>query len=242
MIIVANWKMNAPDPTRFAAGLADVPEGVQCVICAPFHIIWLLTTVFERTARVLYGAQDISAHENGAYTGEISAEMLDLMDVGFALVGHSERRRYHGETDELINLKARAALKREIVPILCVGETLEEREAGRTEEILTRQVRGGRRAIADPAALIVAYEPVWAIGTGRSATPEDAESAASHISRLVPNARVLYGGSVTAANAEALLSQPHIGGALVGGASLDARELSNIIKIAGTVNNRKANL
>jgi triosephosphate isomerase len=186
------------------------------------------------------GSQDVSAHESGAYTGEISAVMLKDFAVRYAIVGHSERRQYHGETDDQVAIKAQLALSAGITPIVCVGETLAEREAGKTEEVVKRQlaavIHTNGHCISE---IVVAYEPVWAIGTGKTASPEQAQAvhavlrsqlkaATEHSERV----QILYGGSMNAANAAELLSQPDIDGGLIGGAALKVADFLTIISAA----------
>jgi len=187
-----------------------------------------------------YGAQDISQHDEGAYTGEISGRMLAKLGCGYALAGHSERRRYHGEDDSVVSGKVRAALRSGIVPILCVGETLEIREAGGHIGHTVGQLDGSLDGVTreQAAGLVVAYEPVWAIGTGKVATPEDAQEMCAAIrerlsavhGHAAASVRILYGGSVKADNMAAIMAQPDIDGALVGGASLDAGEFVRICR------------
>ena len=179
---------------------------------------------------VAWGAQDVSEHRAGAYTGEVSAAMVAEFGCRYAIVGHSERRQLHGETDAMVSAKARAALGAGLIPIACVGETLAERERGDTGEVVTREIDALIGALgADAARMIVAYEPVWAIGTGRSASQAEAQEVHAMLRRRLAQAEagdvsILYGGSVKAANAAALFAMPDIDGALVGGASLDADE------------------
>jgi triosephosphate isomerase len=186
------------------------------------------------------GAQDVSSHESGAYTGEIASTMLKEFGVRYVIVGHSERRQYHGETDEVVALKAQQALSAGITPIVCVGETLAQREAGKTEEVVKRQlaavIHTNGHCISE---IVVAYEPVWAIGTGRSATSEQAQQVhavlRSQLKAASPNAeriKLLYGGSMNAANAAGLLVQPDIDGGLIGGAALKAQDFLTIIAAA----------
>ncbi len=186
------------------------------------------------------GAQDVSQHESGAYTGEVSAVMLKDLGVRYVIVGHSERRQYHGETDTLVALKAQRALASGVTPIVCVGETLAEREAGQTEEVVKRQlaavIHANGHCISE---IVVAYEPVWAIGTGKTASPEQAQQVHAvlrgQLKAATPHAdrvHILYGGSMNAANASQLLGQPDIDGGLVGGASLKAPDFLSIIAAA----------
>ena len=242
-LIAGNWKMNGSLAANEAllkaivAGLADAVCDVAVAVPAPY-----LAQVQALTAgsTVAVAAQDVSKHEAGAYTGEVSAAMLRDFGARYALVGHSERRQYHGETDAVVAEKAQRALAAGITPIVCVGETLQEREAGQTEAVVKRQLAAvihlNGHCISE---VVVAYEPVWAIGTGRTASPEQAQAvhavlraqlaaASEHADRI----RLLYGGSMNAANAAELLAQPDIDGGLVGGASLKAPDFLQIIAAA----------
>ena len=242
-LIAGNWKMNgslAANEALVKALIAgSASASVSVALCVPSVYLAQVGGLISGTALQL-GSQDVSAHEVGAFTGEISATMLREFGVRFAIVGHSERRQYHGETDALVATKAQRALASGITPIVCVGETLEEREAGRTEEVVKRQlaavIHTNGHCISEIA---VAYEPVWAIGTGKTATPEQAQhvhsvlraqlqAATSHADRV----HILYGGSMNAANAAQLLAQPDIDGGLVGGASLKAVDFLSIIAAA----------
>ncbi len=243
-LIAGNWKMNA----SLAANDALVRElarglegGGACAVAVCVPAPYLAQVQMLRAGSVLeLGAQDVSAHGEGAYTGEVSAAMLKEFGVHYAIVGHSERRQYHGETDALVAEKAKAALAAGITPIVCVGETLAERAAGRTEEVVKRQlaavIHANGHCISE---IVVAYEPVWAIGTGKTATPEQAQqvhavlraqlkAATAHADRV----HILYGGSMNSANAALLLAQPDIDGGLVGGASLKAGDFLQIIRAA----------
>ena len=233
-LIAGNWKMNGLTATGrelaqgLVAGLAKRPTDCDFLVCPPFH---LLTTVAEALSggAVMLGAQDCHTAETGAHTGDVSAAMLADAGCSHVIVGHSERRSDHGESDALVRAKAEAALAAGLVPIICIGETEAQREAG---EALT--VVGGQVAGSLPKAdgeIVVAYEPVWAIGTGRTPTPDDVGEVHGHIRGLLRQelgeergaaVRILYGGSVKAANAGSLLTIPDVDGALVGGASLDA--------------------
>ena len=241
-IIAGNWKMN----TNIEEAIALVREmkgglervgGVEKVLCPPFVSLAPLRDLLAGSTIGL-GAQDLYFEEKGAYTGEVSPLMLAGL-CQYVIIGHSERRQYFGETDELVNKKLRAALKFGLKPIVCVGERLEENEAGRTEEVVTRQVKGALAGIDAPQELVIAYEPVWAIGTGRAATEEQANATIGLIrqvtsglygKRFAQDMRIQYGGSVTGANAAGLMSQPEIDGALVGGASLKATEFLSIVE------------
>jgi triosephosphate isomerase len=242
-LVVGNWKMHGSRPANaelLAALLASRPYGGDVAVCVPF--VFLGETAAQLAASdIRWGAQDVSAHTSGAYTGEVSAAMLQECGCRYVIVGHSERRAYHGESDELVAAKAQAALGRGITPIVCVGETLEQRDAGQTEAVVKRQLSAVIHTLAHCAAeMVVAYEPVWAIGTGRTATPAQAQAvhavlraqlqaATGHADRM----RILYGGSVKADNAAALFSEPDIDGGLIGGASLKAADFIAICRAAG---------
>ena len=244
-LIAANWKMfKTPDET-FAfiqAFLREVSghNRDEIVLCPPY--VDIATAVqAARHSNVQIGAQNMYWEKEGAFTGEISARMIQAAGCTHVIIGHSERRQYFGETDETVNRKLLAALEAGLVPIVCVGEVLQEREAGLTEEVLRRQVAGAFRTISGDKAgpIIVAYEPVWAIGTGKTATPAiaadahrviRAEAAKAFGQTAALNMRILYGGSVKPDNANALMSQLEIDGALVGGASLDSKSFTAIVK------------
>lgn len=243
-LIAGNWKMNgslAANEALVKALLAGTraPWGCNVAVCVPSVYLAQVQALTQGSAIAL-GAQDVSQHESGAFTGENSAAMLRELGVRYAIVGHSERRQYHGETDVVVAYKAQRALAGGVTPIVCVGETLAEREAGITEEVVKRQLAAvihvNGHCISE---IVVAYEPVWAIGTGKTATPEQAQQvhavlraqlrAASPQADRVP---LLYGGSMNAANAAELLSQVDIDGGLVGGASLKAPDFLSIIAAA----------
>jgi triosephosphate isomerase len=240
-LIAGNWKMNGSLVANealvraIAQGLGDADCTVA--LCVPAPYLAQVNQLRAGTALEL-GAQDVSRHEQGAYTGETSAAMLREFGVRFAIVGHSERRQYHGETDEAVAEKAKTALAHGITPIVCVGETLAEREAGKTAGVVKRQlaavIHTNGHCISE---VVVAYEPVWAIGTGKTATPGEAQevhallraqlkAASEHSDRIA----ILYGGSMNAGNASALLAQPDIDGGLIGGASLKAADFLQIIQ------------
>src|SRR5687767_10878769 len=227
MLIAANWKMfkGPREAQEFFDGF-DAPAGVDAVFCPPF--VSLAAAV--ESGRTIY-AQNVHWEPSGAYTGEISPEMLRELGVDGALVGHSERRQLFGENDETVARRARAALDAGLGVIACVGETLEQRESGDTELVLKIQVEAIAFAAGEDENLVIAYEPVWAIGTGKSATPELAEQAHGFIKSLLDRP-VLYGGSVKPENATELLSQPSIDGALVGGASLEPDSFAAICRAA----------
>lgn len=247
-LIAGNWKMNSSlvDNELFCkaigAGLVEQPasQTTTIAVCAPSVYLSQLQSLLVGS-KISLGSQDISAHDKGAFTGEISATMLKEFGVRYAIVGHSERRQYHGETDTLVALKAKTALAAGITPIVCVGESLAEREAGKTEEVVKRQlaavIHENGHCISE---IVLAYEPVWAIGTGKTATPEMAQAVHSvlraqlHAASPVAADRVqiLYGGSMNAANAASLLSMADIDGGLIGGASLKAADFLSIIAAA----------
>ena len=243
-LIAGNWKMNGSieaNDSLVRAVLAGLGSpGCAVAVCAPAPYLAQLQMLRASSALEL-GAQDVSAHDKGAYTGEVSAAMLREFGVRYAIVGHSERRQYHGESDALVADKAKAALAQGITPIVCVGETLAEREAGRTEEVVKRQlaavIHTNGHCISE---LVVAYEPVWAIGTGKTASPEMAQAVhavlRAQLKAATPQAdrvQILYGGSMNAANAAELLGQPDIDGGLIGGASLKAADFLTIVAAAG---------
>jgi len=240
-MIVGNWKMNtivgeATELVKAMRAELDKIDNIDKVICPPFVSLAPIRELIKGSS-IKLGAQNMFFAEKGAYTGEISPLMLaDLCE--FVIVGHSERRQYFNETGEVVNKKVVAALKVGLKPILCIGEKLEENEAGKTEEVVTEQLRASLAGIGYLNGLIIAYEPVWAIGTGRAATGEQANETISLIRRnisklyddkIAQDMRILYGGSVTAANANEFMRQPEIDGALVGGASLKATEFLSIV-------------
>jgi triosephosphate isomerase (TIM) len=233
-LIVGNWKMNGGLATnaRLLERLASEWRGDgkrALAVCVPTP--YLAQAQSALTGSMLaWGAQDVSEHAGGAYTGDVSAAMVAEFGCRYALVGHSERRRLHGESDALVAAKARAALVAGLTPIACVGETLEQRERGETEAVVARQVDAVIAEVgAETARTVVAYEPVWAIGTGRTASPAQAQAVHAVLRARLAEAHardvcILYGGSVKASNAAALFAMPDVDGALVGGASLDADE------------------
>ena len=242
-LIAGNWKMNGSLDANAAlvAALLQDPQAWACdvAVCAPAPYLAQLQTLLKGS-RLDLGAQDVSVHESGAFTGEVSAAMLKEFGVRYCIVGHSERRQYHQESDATVALKAQRALAAGLTPIVCVGETLAQREAGQTEEVVKRQlaavVHTNGHCISE---IVLAYEPVWAIGTGKTASPEEAqhvhqvlraqlEAASQHAERV----RILYGGSMNAGNAQALLAQPDIDGGLIGGAALNAAAFLSIVAAA----------
>ena len=242
-LMVGNWKMHGSLAAN-ASLLSEILSGmggVNCraALCVPSPYLTQAQSLLAGSALAL-GAQDVSDHESGAYTGEVSAAMLRDFAVRYCLVGHSERRQYHGETDTAVANKAQRALAAGISPIVCVGESLAEREAGQTEAVIKRQlaavIHTNGHCISE---IVVAYEPVWAIGTGLNATPEQAQAvhavlraqlqaATAHADRV----SILYGGSMNAANASSLLAQPDVDGGLIGGASLKATDFLSMLKAA----------
>jgi triosephosphate isomerase (TIM) len=230
MLIAANWKMfKGPAETRAFLAAFTPPEGVDVVICPPFAS---LSAAVESAARVY--AQNVHWESQGPYTGEVSAGMLLELGVVGAIVGHSERRQLFGESDEQVARRARTAIAAGLAVIACVGETIEQREAGDTDLILKIQVEALAFAVGEHEGLVIAYEPVWAIGTGKTATPEQAAETHAFVKSLI-DVPVLYGGSVKPENAEELLSQPGIDGALVGGASLEPESFIAICQAAASL-------
>ena len=242
-LIAGNWKMNGSLQSNTALVQALLSNAAQwkcdVALCVPAPYLSQLQSL-SKASPLLFGAQDVSMHEAGAFTGEVSAAMLKDFDCRYAIVGHSERRQFHAESDALVAAKAQKALASGITPIVCVGETLQEREAGWTEEVVKRQLAAvihvNGHCISE---IVLAYEPVWAIGTGKTATPEQAQqvhavlraqlrAASAHADRV----HIVYGGSMNAANAAQLLAQPDIDGGLVGGASLKAADFLSIIAAA----------
>ncbi len=243
-IVAGNWKMHGDRVTAHAlAEAVSAYSGAKCDIALlpPFVHLSMLISEFGGDA-LQFGAQDISRHATGAYTGEISGSMLSEIGCRYALVGHSERRQYHAESDDLVAAKFLAALAVNLQPILCVGETLEQRESGGTEGLLSRQLEAviAAAGVDSFARAVLAYEPVWAIGTGRTASPQQAQDAhaflrsvlARHDAKLAGSLRILYGGSVKPGNAQQLFTQPDIDGGLIGGASLVAEDFLAICKAA----------
>jgi triosephosphate isomerase len=246
LIIAGNWKMN-----KTVAEAVDLVHGlnlelgkvkdVDIVVCPPFTALSEVSKTILSSKNFALGAQNMSEHNMGAYTGEIAAQMLKEFSVRYVVLGHSERRSYQHETDELVSKKARAAHAAALKPIVCVGETLAEREAGQMEQVLETQVRGSLAGLAKDqmAETVIAYEPVWAIGTGKTATAAQAQEVHAFIRGLLGKmfdeavarkVRIQYGGSVKPANARELMSLPDVDGALVGGASLEVRSFADIVK------------
>lgn len=243
-LIAGNWKMNgslAANTALMGELLAGIGQpACDVAVCVPAVYLAQVQLLLAGQGGIALGAQDVSQHESGAYTGDVSAAMLKELGARYVIVGHSERRQYQGETDAQVAIKAQRALAAGLTPIVCVGETLREREQGETESVVGRQLSAviqlnGERLVD----LVVAYEPVWAIGTGRTATPEQAQAVHAALRALLAAAdlqaagvRILYGGSMNAGNAAELLAQPDIDGGLIGGASLKARDFLKIIETA----------
>jgi len=247
-IIAGNWKMNTDAASArdlvegIKAARVDALAGVEKVLCPPFVYLQLVRDLTRGTS-LKVGAQDMHWEEKGAFTGEISAAMVkDFAE--YVIIGHSERRQLFGETDEGVRRKLLAAIGHGLTPIVCVGETGDERSAGRTNDVLLRQVRGAFADVDLPATAVVAYEPVWAIGTGVAATAQDANDAIGFIraelaklagAETAQAIRILYGGSVTPANVAEIVSQPEVDGGLVGGASLVASSFADLVRAAASL-------
>ncbi len=246
-LIAGNWKMNktAADGVTLTRDIIEVvgrEASVDIVLCPPYTALESVAKLLEGQA-VKLGSQNMHPEKSGAYTGEVSAEMLRALFVTHAILGHSERRTYFAETDAFINKKVLAALANQLKPILCVGETLAEREAGSTLAVVKRHVEGGLQGVTKEqiTSVIIAYEPVWAIGTGKVATTEQAQEVHAYIRDLLTKlygeplaqkVRILYGGSMKPSNAPELLAQKDIDGGLIGGASLEARSFIDLVKAA----------
>ena len=241
-ISAGTWKMNML-PNEAINFLTELPNYIkdckhEVILCVPFiDLFYSLLAVQETNIKI--GAQNMHWEEKGAYTGEVSGEMLKSINVEYVIIGHSERRAYFNETDETVNKKIKAALKNELKPIVCVGESLEQKEAGKTEEIITTQVEKAFKEISgeDAKKIIIAYEPIWAIGTGKTATADDANNSIKAIRNKInsmygadvaDNIHILYGGSVKSSNAKELFETSDIDGALIGGASLKVDEFAKI--------------
>jgi triosephosphate isomerase len=233
-LVAGNWKMHgsrASNRALLGSILERLVQGVECAVCVPFPYLADVAGQL-RGSPVAWGAQNVSEHAQGAYTGEVSAAMLTEFGCRYALVGHSERRQLYGESDAQVAAKFAAARKAGLIPILCVGETLAEREAGRTEQVVARQLDAVLEKTSFEDA-VLAYEPVWAIGTGRNATPEQAQEVHGFLRKRVSSeSRILYGGSVKPQNAAAIFAMPDVDGGLIGGASLVAEDFLAILKAA----------
>lgn len=244
-IMAANWKMNktVPEAAAFAQGMADVSslaDKAETVVCPPFTCLAAVTDLLKAKG-IAVGAQNLYPADKGAFTGEISPEMIRSIGCAYVILGHSERRHIIGESNEFINEKIKKALEHQLIPILCVGETLEERQSGKTKEVCETQLTGSLREIPKEAAAqtVIAYEPVWAIGTGVNASVQDAQETIRTVRNWFVQAygqetaakvRIQYGGSVKPENAAEYMTQPDIDGALVGGASLDPDSFLSIVK------------
>ena len=242
-VIAGNWKMNMlPDETiKFIDSLAPLVKEAnsEVILCVPYTDLFYAILTAQNT-NIKIGAQNMHWEEKGAYTGEVSGKMLKSIGVEYVIIGHSERRQYFAETDETVNKKIKAAFENELKPIVCVGETLEERESGKTEEIITAQIRLALAGLSKEQVenTIIAYEPIWAIGTGKTATSEDANNSIKAIRKEIEkiygkdvseNVIIQYGGSVKSTNAKELFNTSDIDGALVGGASLKPEEFEKIV-------------
>lgn len=244
-IIAGNWKMY-----KTVAEAVQLVDGLKCqlreekevevVVCPPFTAILKVAEALKGS-NIKYGAQDLFWEDEGAYTGEVSPKMLKDLGCSYCIIGHSERRTYFGETNESVNKKVKAALKYEIIPIMCVGERLEERDKGKTFDVVKDHVEGGLKGLAknDVLNVVIAYEPVWAIGTGRNATPEQAQEVHKYIRELLKSSydeeissqvRIQYGGSVKTDNIRGIMNGEDVDGALVGGASLKLDDFVEIVK------------
>ncbi len=243
-IIAGNWKMNntIAETKELITGLIPLVKDAKCdvVICTPYTD---LATAVEMTkgTNIKVGAENVHWAEKGAFTGEISAKMLVELGVEYVIIGHSERRQYFGETDASVNMRTKAALAAGLIPIVCVGETLEQREKNRTKAVVRKQINGAFADIPEEDAkkIVVAYEPVWAIGTGRTATDEQAQETIKNIRGMIAHLygrkfanrlRIQYGGSMNPKNVAGLMAQPDIDGGLIGGASLKAEDFSKVVK------------
>ena len=247
-LIAGNWKMNCGpyDAAELLEGLkdkkAEVDENVDVLVCPPFVSIGMAVNYLHDTD-IQVGAQNLHFEENGAFTGEISGSMIAESGCNYVIIGHSERRQYFGETDTTVNKRSHKALEHKLAPIICVGESLDQRKSDEHYELVKNQVTAALFDISDEEVLdvVIAYEPIWAIGTGETATPEQAQEMHEHIRNVMADLysqdtadqiNILYGGSMKPANAKELLSQPDVDGGLIGGASLDADSFSEIITIA----------
>lgn len=243
-VIAGNWKMNMlPNETiQFIEDLAPLVKDTEheVILCVPYTDLFYALLTAQNT-NIKIGAQNMHFAESGAYTGEVSGKMLKSINVEYVIIGHSERRQYFNETDETVNKKVKAAFENELKPIVCVGETLEQREAGKVEEIITNQTKLALEGLTNEQVenTIIAYEPIWAIGTGKTATKEDANDAVKAIRKKIAEIYgqnvadgviIQYGGSVKSSNAKELFSMSDIDGALVGGASLKVEEFQKIIE------------
>ena len=240
-IIAGNWKMNktASQAVELINELKPLvaKSKPEVVVCVPYTDLWVVKEAIKGS-KIKLGAENVAWADSGAFTGEISAEMLKEIGVEYVIIGHSERRQYFGETDQTVNMRLHQALKNDLKPIVCVGETLTEREKNKTKKVLKKQVLEGLKDVSDFSNIVIAYEPVWAIGTGKTATAEDANKTIGFIRSLVKKTwgaevakslRIQYGGSMKPSNAKELMAMRNIDGGLIGGASLKAEDFSKIV-------------
>jgi triosephosphate isomerase len=235
IILAGNWKMHKTQADtlafveKFKPEIDEAPDDREVVLCVPFTDLAILSKTLHGSA-IQLGAQNVHWEESGAYTGEIAASMLNEIGVKYVIVGHSERRQYFGETDETVNFRLRAAQKAGLIPILCIGETKQQRDAGAIESVIFKQLEKGLVGV-DQSQLVIAYEPIWAIGTGDTCASDEANRVIGLIrSKLTnPHATIQYGGSVKPDNIDEIMAQPEIDGALVGGASLDPASFARIV-------------
>ena len=244
-VIAGNWKMykDVNESIEFVKELVlkqnSIPDNVDVIICTPFTSLYAVSQIVK-DSKIMLGAQNMFYEDQGAYTGEISPLMLKSIGCKYVILGHSERRTYFGETDDIVNKKVKKAIEKDLTPIMCIGETLQERESGITNQIVEKQVRGGLNGLSpeEISKIIIAYEPVWAIGTGKTATPAQAQDVHKFIRDLISkisndkvasNLIIQYGGSMKPENAKELLSQPDIDGGLIGGACLKVDSFYGII-------------
>jgi len=244
-VIAGNWKMykDVNESIEFVKELVlkqnSIPDNVDVIICTPFTSLYAVSQIVK-DSKVMLGAQNMFYEDQGAYTGEISPLMLKSTGCKYVILGHSERRTYFGETDDIVNKKVKKAIEKDLTPIMCIGETLQERESGITNQIVEKQVRGGLNGLSpeEISKVIIAYEPVWAIGTGKTATPSQAQDVHKFIRDLISKISndkvassliIQYGGSMKPENAKELLSQPDIDGGLIGGACLKVDSFYGII-------------
>ena len=244
-IIAGNWKMNktASQAVELINELKPLvaKSKPEVVVCVPYTDLWVVKEAIKGS-KIKLGAENVAWADSGAFTGEISAEMLKEIGVEYVIIGHSERRQYFGETDQTVNMRLHQALKNDLKPIVCVGETLTEREKNKTKKVLKKQVLEGLKDVSDFSNIVIAYEPVWAIGTGKTATAEDANKTIGFIRSLVKKTwgaevakslRIQYGGSMKPTNAKELMAMRHIDGGLIGGAALKAQDFAGIVNYKG---------
>ena len=244
-IIAGNWKMNktAAEAVALINELKPLvaKSKPEVVICVPYTDLWVAKEAIKGS-KIKLGAENVAWADSGAFTGEISAAMLKEIGVEYVIIGHSERRQYFGETDATVNMRLLQALKNDLKPIVCVGETLTEREKNKTKKVLKKQVLEGLKDVSDFTNVVIAYEPVWAIGTGKTATAEDANKTIGFIRSLVrktwgaevaKSLRIQYGGSMKPSNAKELMAMRHIDGGLIGGAALKAEDFASIVNYKG---------